>query len=67
MLALWVELPEQLSSKRVFDAALKQGILIAPGLMFFNSNRFEYFIRINCGWPFKPRNRSRVTKLRQAH
>lgn len=53
-LALWVELPGQLSSQRVFDAALKQGILIAPGLMFSNSNRFEHFIRINCGWPFSP-------------
>ncbi|AMC36930.1 aminotransferase-like domain-containing protein [Janthinobacterium sp. B9-8] len=53
-LALWVELPEQLSSRRVFDAALKKGILIAPGLMFSNSNRFEHFIRINCGWPFSP-------------
>jgi DNA-binding transcriptional MocR family regulator len=49
-----VELPEQLSPKRVFDAALKQGILIALGLMFSNSKRFEHFIRINCGWPFSP-------------
>ncbi|WP_293932546.1 PLP-dependent aminotransferase family protein [Iodobacter sp.] len=53
-LALWVELPGQLSSKRVFDAALNKGILIAPGLMFSNSKRFEHFIRINCGWPFSP-------------
>lgn len=51
-LMLWVELPENLSSQRLFDAALVEGILIAPGLMFSNSQRFEHFIRINCGSPY---------------
>ena len=64
-LALWVELPGQLSSQRVFDAALKQGILIAPGLMFSNSNRFEHFIRINCGWPFSPEIERAVQQMGQ--
>lgn len=36
-LALWVELPDQLNSARVFDAALKEQILIAPGSIFTNS------------------------------
>jgi DNA-binding transcriptional MocR family regulator len=48
---LWVQLPEQLSSDAVFEAALREGILIAPGAMFSNSNRFTDFIRINCGAP----------------
>lgn len=51
-LALWVELPAGRSSKVVFDAALAKGIFIAPGLMFSNSNRFDGFIRLNCGAPF---------------
>lgn len=50
-LSLWVELPQQLSSKRVFDAALKEQILVSPGLMFSNSLRFDAFLRISCGWP----------------
>lgn len=50
-LALWVELPQKLSSKRVFDAALQEQILVAPGLMFSNSLRFESYLRISCGWP----------------
>jgi DNA-binding transcriptional MocR family regulator len=50
-LSLWVELPQQLSSKRVFDAALKEQILVSPGLMFSNSLRFDPFLRISCGWP----------------
>lgn len=51
-ITIWVELPDRLSSERVFNAALQEGILIAPGLMFSNSNRFEHFIRLNCGSPF---------------
>ena len=50
-LSLWVELPQQLSSKRVFGAALKEQILVSPGLMFSNSLRFDAFLRISCGWP----------------
>jgi DNA-binding transcriptional MocR family regulator len=50
-LSLWVELPQKLSSKRVFDAALQEQILVSPGLMFSNSLRFDPYLRINCGWP----------------
>lgn len=50
--SLWVELPHKLSSRAVFDAALKQGILVSPGLLFSNSNRFDHFLRINCGSPY---------------
>jgi DNA-binding transcriptional MocR family regulator len=53
-LLLWVELPGRLSSELLFDAALSEGIRIAPGLMFSNSNRFDHFIRINCGSPYTP-------------
>jgi len=53
-LALWVELAPGLSSRAVFDSALGEGIFIAPGLMFSNSNRYEGFIRLNCGSPYTP-------------
>lgn len=49
---LWVELPADLSSQAVFDSALEEGILIAPGQMFSNSNRFDNYLRLNCGFPF---------------
>ena len=52
--ALWLELPDKLSAATVFDAALREGILIAPGHMFSNSNRFDAFIRLNCGMPWSP-------------
>jgi DNA-binding transcriptional MocR family regulator len=53
-LALWVELPGQISSQAVFECALDAGILIAPGLMFSNSNRYDHFVRLNCGMPYTP-------------
>ena len=50
-LSLWVELPAGMSSRELFDAALSEGILIAPGLIYSNSDRYEGFIRLNCGMP----------------
>ncbi|KQW38924.1 PLP-dependent aminotransferase family protein [Rhizobacter sp. Root404] len=49
---LWVELPGQRSADAVFEAALAQGIRIAPGTLFSNSRRFDHFMRISCGTPF---------------
>jgi len=51
-LQLWVELPDRLSSSRVFDAALVERIVVAPGTLFSNSSRFDHYLRINCGWPY---------------
>jgi DNA-binding transcriptional MocR family regulator len=51
-LALWVEMPKQLSSQAVFDAALREHILVAPGQLFSNSQHVDHYLRINCGWPF---------------
>ncbi|MDC6380650.1 GntR family transcriptional regulator MpaR [Pseudomonas graminis] len=49
---LWVELPEQIDSLKVFQAALAQGISIAPGPMFSPTRRFKHFIRLNYGSPW---------------
>lgn len=51
-LMLWIELPAEISSQRVFAAALDEGILVAPGQMFSNSNRFDNYLRLNCGLPY---------------
>lgn len=48
---LWIEMPNNRSSKEVFEAALAQGIRIAPGRMFSNSGRYEHFLRISCALP----------------
>ena len=48
---LWVELPAGIDSETLFELALRQGIHVAPGVMFSNSNRFDHFLRVNCGAP----------------
>jgi len=64
-LQLWVELPDKLSSSAVFDAALEHGILVAPGLLFSNSARFDHYLRINCGWPYRHEIDQGLKKLEQ--
>ena len=51
-LQLWIEMPRHCSSGAVFEAALREGILIAPGSLFSNSSRFDHYLRLNCGWPY---------------
>jgi DNA-binding transcriptional MocR family regulator len=48
---MWVELPANVSSVALFDAALAQGIRIAPGTMFSNLNRFDHYFRLCFGLP----------------
>ena len=62
---LWVEMPGGRSSGQVFDAALTEGIRIAPGLMFSNSGRFDHFLRISCGTPFNPNIEAAIRRLGQ--
>lgn len=47
--AMWVELPPNVSSMELFEAALAQGVRISPGTMFSNLNRFDHYFRICFG------------------
>ena len=51
-LAIWVKLPDGISSQEVFQKAIDEQIFVAPGHMFSNSMRFDSYLRLNCGWPF---------------
>lgn len=64
-LALWIALPDGLSSHRLFDMALEEGIYIAPGSMFSNSQRFDSYIRLNCGAPITAQIESALQRLGQ--
>lgn len=44
----WIALPDGVRSEALFDAALAQGIRIAPGSIFSNSDRFDGYIRLAC-------------------
>ncbi|MBA1202755.1 PLP-dependent aminotransferase family protein [Pseudomonas capeferrum] len=51
---LWLELPEQMDSLKLFRMALAQGISIAPGPIFSPTRGFGNCIRLNYGSPWHP-------------
>ncbi|TFY98894.1 PLP-dependent aminotransferase family protein [Ramlibacter humi] len=51
-LSLWVQLPAGVRSSVLFREALREGIRIAPGAMFSNTDRYEHFIRVSCAQAF---------------
>ncbi|HEV7855965.1 MAG TPA: PLP-dependent aminotransferase family protein [Herminiimonas sp.] len=44
---LWVELPPQIDSMRLYELALQKGITIGPGYMFSATTGYSNFIRLN--------------------
>lgn len=54
---LWVKLPRNVSSRRLFSEALEHRIRIVPGALFSSSPYFDGYIRLSCGWPL---NKERV-------
>lgn len=49
---LWVSLPGRVNTQELHVRALEQGISIAPGLIFSNTEQFNHCIRLNCGMPW---------------
>jgi DNA-binding transcriptional MocR family regulator len=49
---LWLELPEQVDSERLFERAIRDGISIVPGRIFSPGNRYRNFIRLSFGHPW---------------
>jgi len=52
---LWVELPAGIDALDLHEAALKKGIVIAPGQLFSVRGRFSNFIRMSAGVPWNDR------------
>jgi len=52
---LWVELPAGVDALDLHQAALKKGIVVAPGPLFSARQRFSNFIRISAGVPWNDR------------
>ncbi len=49
---LWVEMPEQIDSTRLYDEASSQMIRFVPGPLFSATDRYRNFLRINTAKPF---------------
>jgi DNA-binding transcriptional MocR family regulator len=48
---LWVELPKNIDSLKLYRAAVAHRISIVPGMIFSPSGQFRHHIRISCGHP----------------
>jgi DNA-binding transcriptional MocR family regulator len=64
-LALWIELPPQVDSRKVFEQACRELIGVAPGATFTCSARFNHFIRLHYGDPWTPLLETRLKRLGQ--
>jgi DNA-binding transcriptional MocR family regulator len=64
-LALWIELPPQVDSRKVFEQACRELIGVAPGSTFSCSARFDHFIRLHYGDPWTPLLETRLKRLGQ--
>ena len=60
---LWLELPEQMDSLKLFQMALAQGISIAPGPIFSPTQRFRNCIRLNYGSPWTDQSEKAMETL----
>ena len=49
---LWIELPANVDSEHLFDAAIAERISIAPGLIFSPCTRYRNFMRLSYGHPW---------------
>lgn len=47
---LWVEMPDQVDSVRLYQGALKQGISIAPGPLFSATGKYRNCVRLNAAF-----------------
>ncbi|HTL32738.1 MAG TPA: PLP-dependent aminotransferase family protein [Kofleriaceae bacterium] len=52
---LWVELPAGTDALALHEAALRKGIVVAPGPIFSARQRFANFVRISAGTPWDDR------------
>lgn len=60
---LWIELPPQVDSLRLYKLALERQITVGPGYMFSTSNAYRNFMRLNYSYEWSPVIESAVITL----
>lgn len=60
---LWVELPPNNDALELHQAALRRGIVVAPGPLFSGRARFNNFVRLSAGTPWSPRIEGAIRTL----
>lgn len=51
---LWVQLPDPVDTRLLFEQALRANICFAPGSLFSAQGAYSNCLRISCGTPFSP-------------
>ncbi|CAN5265572.1 PLP-dependent aminotransferase family protein [soil metagenome] len=62
---LWIEMPPQVDSRKVFEQARREHIGVAPGATFSCSSRFDHFIRVHYGEPWSAKLDAHIRRLGQ--
>jgi DNA-binding transcriptional MocR family regulator len=62
-MCLWIELPRGFDALTIYHQAMAAGISIAPGPIFSAKQKFQNFIRLNCGNPWSEAVEEAVHKL----
>jgi DNA-binding transcriptional MocR family regulator len=60
---LWLELPQPVKTRALFQTALDQGICFAPGEVFSASGRYANCLRLSCGHSWDARIERGVARL----
>ncbi|WP_400193144.1 PLP-dependent aminotransferase family protein [Hymenobacter sp. B81] len=60
---LWAELDERVDTQRLFDAALRQRIIIAPGRLFTQHDQFNNCLRLSYGLPWSTTVEDKLRRL----
>lgn len=60
---LWVELPERVDTLDMYPRALEEKISFSPGGIFTSQQKYNNFMRINCGFPWSPRMEKSIVRL----
>ena len=47
---LWVTLPEEVDSSRIYEKMIQNNVGIAPSILFYRKNKKQNHIRINCSF-----------------
>jgi DNA-binding transcriptional MocR family regulator len=60
---LWVQLPRQINSEKLYRQALEKNVVIIPGSMFSAQARFKNCFRISCGMAWSERTEQALRDL----
>ena len=62
---IWVELPGEIDTMQLYDAAIATGFSFAPGRIFSASDRYRNCLRLSCGHPWSSEREQAIVKLGQ--